>query len=129
MYTTGSPLSDTEVIPRMRIIPPSPTVPEARFIVTPAERPWMSWSTLVIGAFATMSAALTVEIELPSLRRAVSTPEPVTTISSRLIARSVSTKSAATPCPTVTVTWTSSGPNPMMSARMVSSPAGALGIR
>src|SRR2546425_166628 len=84
MTYRGSFLALTELPPRIRICAPAPGSPLFWVISTPAARPWIIWSTLVMTpTFA--ASALTVETDpVMASRRCV--PYPVTTTGSRIAA-------------------------------------------
>src|SRR3989449_2743854 len=84
MTYRGSFLALTELPPRIRICAPAPGSPLFWVISTPAARPWIIWSTLVMTpTFA--ASALSVETDpVIASRRCV--PYPVTTTGSRIAA-------------------------------------------
>ena len=100
MTYRGSFLALTELPPRIRICAPAPGSPLFWVISTPAARPWIIWSTLVMTpTFA--ASALTVETDpVMASRRCV--PYPVTTTGSRIAAAGARETCAVVVPPAVT---------------------------
>jgi hypothetical protein len=84
---SGSLLSDRLLTPRTRSCAPVPTCPVPGSAISPGVRCPTNSTTLRAGATASTSAAFTVSMTLPTARRCVTPPVPVTTTWSSCVER------------------------------------------
>ena len=99
---------NTDETPRKLMRDPVPGFADVALTVAPVTRPCSSSSTDWTGA-SSKSSAESTSTEVPSARRRVSEPTPVTTISLRAIAVGDISISSVVVCPPVTETACSAG--------------------